>query len=415
MEKIYIRLLCCFSFPFPSPTLLHILLSLFSHNQYAKQRKRFLLTMDSNWRPSGGDSTAGGGPAAGAERVGNPDWRSQLQPEARHRIVTKMMETLKRHLPVPAPEGLNELQKLAVHLEEEIYSAATSQPDYLRKISLKMLSIETRTQGPQINPASNPNLQNLQNPNLLDQGLGGMQAQTFQSNSTNQTMPAGMTSLAQSLTDMYANAQRLQQNQIPQNQTQQNQIVYQQNQIPQNQTQQNQMVYQQIRQQRLQRFMQQQQQRDFASSRELFFLNTASMDSTARTGPNELAVEEVYQKLKTMKETYFNDLREIYQRLSMKLNQIDPALMGEPKVAEQIEKMKNFKNALERFLNILQLNKSTLQLQVNMKEKLNMYEKQIMNILASHKKTPQQSQQAPAQLSPTELEQLFHQMEKFEI
>ncbi|KAJ3693119.1 hypothetical protein LUZ60_012214 [Juncus effusus] len=628
-------------------TFLYSLFLSVSHDQSQNRERRFLLTMDSNWRPSGGDPTAaGGGPAA--EPIANPDWRTQLQPEARHRIVTKIMETLKRHLPVPVPEGLNELQKIAVRFEEKIYSAATSQPDYLRKISLKMLSMETKTQGPQINPASNPNLQNpniqnLQNPNRIDPGLGAMQAssnpnsaqslsmpqtsrqmpipQTFQSNSANQSMPTvtqqppagSMTSLSQppagsmnSLqSDMYA--QRRQQSQIPQNQTQGNQIPQNQTQQNQNQNQnQNQMVYQQLMRQRLlqqqmssgltgqsgmtagaggmtagmqvqqnqlnpqqqqqnllrhqqqqntdlqqmqmqqnqmrqnqmqqnqmlnmnnnnnmssnnmmvgaagnnsnnmnnmqqrrmmsqqmqpqqnaqsqnqqhllsqfqnqqpggnnninnniinnnninnnninnnninnsnmmqlqqhqrsaaamlqtqnginnninnnnnnsnnnnnnannvteqqKQFMQQQQQRviqDVASS-------PASMDSTAQTGPNELAVEEVYQKLKTMKETYFNDLREIYQRLSMKLNQIDPALMGEPKVAEQIEKMKNFKNALERFLNILQLNKSTLQLQVNMKEKLNMYEKQIMNILASHKKTPQQSQQAPAQQS----------------
>ncbi|KAM0830412.1 hypothetical protein ACQ4PT_066233 [Festuca glaucescens] len=56
------------------------------------------------------------------------------------------LETLRRYLPVSVPEGLNELQRIAVRFEEKIYTAATSQSDYLRKVSLKMLSMETRTQ-----------------------------------------------------------------------------------------------------------------------------------------------------------------------------------------------------------------------------------------------------------------------------
>lgn len=37
------------------------------------------------------------------------------------------METLKKHLPVSVPEGLSELQKIAVRFEEKIYTAATNQ------------------------------------------------------------------------------------------------------------------------------------------------------------------------------------------------------------------------------------------------------------------------------------------------
>ncbi|XP_031744497.1 mediator of RNA polymerase II transcription subunit 15a isoform X5 [Cucumis sativus] len=58
------------------------------------------------------------------------------------------METLKRHLPVSGQEGLSELRKIAVRFEEKIFTAATSQSDYLRKISLKMLTMETKTQPP---------------------------------------------------------------------------------------------------------------------------------------------------------------------------------------------------------------------------------------------------------------------------
>ncbi|KAM0851546.1 hypothetical protein ACQ4PT_052373 [Festuca glaucescens] len=125
---------------------------------------------NANWRPTqGSDPAAAAAAAAGVDpnAPAGGDWRAQLQPEARSRIVNKIMETLKKHLPVSVPEGLNELQKIAVRFEEKIYTAATNQSDYLRKISLKMLSMETKTQqGPgnaqvipnQNNPGQAPGL-----------------------------------------------------------------------------------------------------------------------------------------------------------------------------------------------------------------------------------------------------------------
>ncbi|XP_022989024.1 mediator of RNA polymerase II transcription subunit 15a-like isoform X3 [Cucurbita maxima] len=86
------------------------------------------------------------GPTQGGESgVDAGDWRSQLQPESRHRIVNKIIETLKRHLPVSSPEGSSEVRKIAVRFEEKVYTVATSQSDYLRKISLRMLSMETKS------------------------------------------------------------------------------------------------------------------------------------------------------------------------------------------------------------------------------------------------------------------------------
>ncbi|XP_042452698.1 mediator of RNA polymerase II transcription subunit 15a-like isoform X2 [Zingiber officinale] len=71
------------------------------------------------------------------------------------------MLTLKRHLPISAPEGLNELQKIAFRFEDKIYTAAANQSDYLRKISVKLLSMESKSQHPegpgQINPSINQN------------------------------------------------------------------------------------------------------------------------------------------------------------------------------------------------------------------------------------------------------------------
>ncbi|KAM0846137.1 hypothetical protein ACQ4PT_055873 [Festuca glaucescens] len=103
--------------------------------------------MDANWRPTqgSGPASAGGG-ADDPNTAAEDDWRAQLQPEARTRIVNKIMVTLKKHLPVSVPEGLIELQKIAVRFEDRVYNEATDQSSYLRKISLKMLSMETKTQ-----------------------------------------------------------------------------------------------------------------------------------------------------------------------------------------------------------------------------------------------------------------------------
>ncbi|RZC82099.1 hypothetical protein C5167_044879 [Papaver somniferum] len=73
------------------------------------------------------------------------DWRTQLQLDSRQRIVTKIMETLKRCIPISGPKELVELHEIAVRFEEKIFTAATSQTDYLRKLSLKMLALGTKS------------------------------------------------------------------------------------------------------------------------------------------------------------------------------------------------------------------------------------------------------------------------------
>ncbi|XP_019152745.1 PREDICTED: mediator of RNA polymerase II transcription subunit 15a-like [Ipomoea nil] len=125
-----------------------------------------------NWRaaqplaePQGGDPiaiAAAAAPAPGAMETG--DWRTQFQPEHRQRVVHKIMETLKRHLPFSGVEGLQELKKIAVRFEEKIYTAATDQSDYLRKITLKMLSMETKSQNPMANPLQANVANSSQNP-----------------------------------------------------------------------------------------------------------------------------------------------------------------------------------------------------------------------------------------------------------
>ncbi|XP_078148460.1 mediator of RNA polymerase II transcription subunit 15a-like [Carex rostrata] len=125
--------------------------------------------MDSNRNAAqGGPAT---GPSSGVvpDLNTNLDWRWQLRPDARQRIVNKIMDTLKRHRPLPVPEGINELQKIAVRFEERIYSAATSQFDYLTRISQKMLSLENKMQ-PGLNPS-------LPNQNRMDPGQGMLSQQ----------------------------------------------------------------------------------------------------------------------------------------------------------------------------------------------------------------------------------------------
>ncbi|XP_058204905.1 mediator of RNA polymerase II transcription subunit 15a-like [Rhododendron vialii] len=97
-----------------------------------------------NWRPA----PDGGG---GEPTMDAGDWRSQLQPNSRRRIVNEIMDTLKRHVPFSGQEGLQELKKIAVRFEEKICTSATSQPDYLKKISLKMLTIEMKSRNTMTN------------------------------------------------------------------------------------------------------------------------------------------------------------------------------------------------------------------------------------------------------------------------
>ncbi|XP_050205171.1 mediator of RNA polymerase II transcription subunit 15a-like isoform X2 [Mercurialis annua] len=118
--------------------------------------------MDTNdWRPIA---------QPGEPTVDTGDWRATLQPEKRQRIVNKIMDTLKRHLPFSGQEGLEELKKIAVRFEEKIYTAAISQPDYLRRISMKMLTMESKSQHSMPNALS-------QNPPIDPGAPQSMQAQ----------------------------------------------------------------------------------------------------------------------------------------------------------------------------------------------------------------------------------------------
>lgn len=76
------------------------------------------------------------------------DWRNNLQADSRSRIMNRIDYHLRRHLPVAGGEdALQEVRLTATRLESKIYDAAISQSDYLRRISLKILTLESRTRG----------------------------------------------------------------------------------------------------------------------------------------------------------------------------------------------------------------------------------------------------------------------------
>ncbi|OWM87291.1 hypothetical protein CDL15_Pgr022398 [Punica granatum] len=113
---------------------------------------------NNNWRPA---PPSGGGGEAAPE---GDDWRKHVPQESRQQIVNKIMETLKRHLQFSGQEGLHELRKIAVQFEEKIFHAAVNQPDYLRKISLKMLTMETKSQNSVANSMSSGSAGNSSKP-----------------------------------------------------------------------------------------------------------------------------------------------------------------------------------------------------------------------------------------------------------
>ncbi|XP_049390587.1 mediator of RNA polymerase II transcription subunit 15a-like [Solanum stenotomum] len=90
--------------------------------------------------------------------------------------------------------------------------------------------------------------------------------------------------------------------------------------------------------------------------------------------------EEVYQKIKSMKEMYYSKLYHLYQKIAYELQQNS---LHQRRTNEQIEKLKMCKITLERIMLYLQLNKHYIQLAH--KEKLLSVEKHINFFLSPYK------------------------------
>uniref|UniRef100_A0A0D3DX39 Mediator complex subunit 15 KIX domain-containing protein n=1 Tax=Brassica oleracea var. oleracea TaxID=109376 RepID=A0A0D3DX39_BRAOL len=281
--------------------------------------------MDNNsWRPD----LPNGDPS-----VDTGDWRSQLPPDSRQKIVNKIMETLKKHLPLSATEGVNELRRIAARFEEKIFSGAVNQSDYLRKISMKMLTMDSKSQNATGSSSSIPAANNVSSmdikPNiqghLLPGALPNNQSQAPPQPSLSQPMQSNTASGMTGSTALTNN-------------TNVTSVVNQ---------------------------------------------NPTSLDSTAQTeSANGVDwQEEVYQKIQTMKEAYLPDLSEINQRVGAKLQQ--DASLPQQQRSEQFEKLKQFKNMLDRMIQFLSVPK--INIMPALKDKVANYEKQIINFLNNHR------------------------------
>ncbi|MCD7450035.1 hypothetical protein HAX54_003091 [Datura stramonium] len=89
------------------------------------------------------DGIAAGTYAGGATGpIDSAAWRTQLPPGFRQMIINKMMGALQRCFPVNRQGGVEELYKISVSSEEQIFMSATSQQDYRLKVSSKMLTMQ---------------------------------------------------------------------------------------------------------------------------------------------------------------------------------------------------------------------------------------------------------------------------------
>ncbi|XP_020088533.1 mediator of RNA polymerase II transcription subunit 15a-like isoform X2 [Ananas comosus] len=264
------------------------------------------------------------------------DWRAQVPPSARQSVVDKIGEILLSRLHISEPERCKEIQRIAVRFEEQIFTIATSQSDYLKKVCLKLFSIELKTQHAPLTNSAMTDAAVVPESSIYP--AHGIQSQVS----------------CDMLLAHQASASLLQPHGAD---DQQKLIMWSQTSLPE------------------------------------VSLN-ALVGSTAE---NEHAdgidwQQEIYDKIKTMKELYFVELIELYKMIALKIQQHD-ILETPGNLSDRAEKMKKF---LEGILVILQLDKSDVQ--IALKDKLLLYEKEIMRILASHKrKVPAQQPQGQSQ------------------
>ncbi|CAM0148560.1 unnamed protein product [Urochloa decumbens] len=381
------------------------------------------------------------------------DWRtqSQLQPAARGRMVNKITETLMKHplVSAPPPEALIELQRIAVRFEDKMYAAATSQSDYFHKIALKLMSLESQT-----NTQHNPQVIPIQKPpgpgdfqEELYQTIKSLKDQYFAELSdlygkismkiqhVDNHMPAQKSSdqyekmknfkalLERTLHFLQINKSSIQRGlreKIPIYERQIVSILNSQRRKPvqapgQQQFQQSggQAPNSNISQQH-QASQGLQQHDSHANQIAVKALKLLSMESQTNTQHNPQVIpiqkppgpasvdltcqtghpgacdfqEELYQTIKSLKDQYFAELSDLYSKISIKIQHVDNHMPAQ-KSTDQYEKMKNFKALLERTLHFLQINKSSIQ--PGLREKIPIYERQIVSILNSQRRKPVQA------------------------
>uniref|UniRef100_A0A0D3CAL4 Mediator complex subunit 15 KIX domain-containing protein n=1 Tax=Brassica oleracea var. oleracea TaxID=109376 RepID=A0A0D3CAL4_BRAOL len=152
----------------------------FESGESSRSAKEHLMD-NNNWRLSipNGESAA----------MNNGEWRKQLPPDSRQKIVNKIMETLSRHLPNSGPEGIIDLRRIAARFEEKIFSCAVNQTDYLRKISMKMLTMETKSQNAAGSSSTTPDANNTTSMDSIPNNQGQLLPGTLPNNQSQAPQP----------------------------------------------------------------------------------------------------------------------------------------------------------------------------------------------------------------------------------
>ncbi|TYH16603.1 hypothetical protein ES288_A05G129200v1 [Gossypium darwinii] len=141
----------------------------------------------------------------------------------------------------------------------------------------------------------------------------------------------------------------------------------------------------------------------YQSQRAVLETSTTSLDSTAQTGHSNGGdwQEEVYQKIKAMKETYFPELNMMHKKISAKLLQVEQDSLPQQPKSARLEKMKLFKTMLERILAFLTISKAAIV--PAFKDKLSSYEEQIRKFRIANRPMKLVSALQQGQLLPTHM------------
>ncbi|KAK4792776.1 hypothetical protein SAY86_023211 [Trapa natans] len=146
-----------------------------------------------------------------------------------------------------------------------------------------------------------------------------------------------------------------------------------------------------------------QQKQIYQTQRGLAESSSMPLDSTTQAGQVSGGdwQEETYQKIKSLKEMYLPELNEMYQKITSKVLQHD-SFPQQPK-QEQIEKLKIFQAMVERLTNFLQLTKDGIN--PSLRDKLPLYEKQIVHFLNNNRPKRSHGQLPPHHIPPMQPQQ----------
>ncbi|GLJ48141.1 hypothetical protein SUGI_1016610 [Cryptomeria japonica] len=286
--------------------------------------------------------------------VTTTDWRIDLSPDSRNKIVNKIMYTLQKHMPFIGPDSMNECKKIALRFEEKMYAAAVDQQDYLRKISLKMLSLKNNVSrdGNSLAGGSTSGNQKPLDPARVSGNGISLPRQP-------QPQEASLPQKQRLVCQLQHQPQQFQQPQL--------------NSIQQELQQRLDMAVGLLQQQHQLSSIEQQKQLLQDQTQRLSDVLKISVESSGQTGQSN-GQEKIYQKLQRLKDMYFPDLTELLRRLTIKSSQ--------PVAADQLEKLKLYRTKVLRMMQYCQVPKINIPPGFA-EDKIDAVEKQIQSVLSS--------------------------------